>query len=150
MTNGVMLYWWRRKACEESLTPCNIWLLHWIRQVPHFILMQRPCSICTNSGHGLRNKWRWSSYWKISKIYRSLLYCLQCSAKTFQSHYQFAVFGMCFTAIGIVPRLHLSLQMLSSGLSELASTDDILYVRDALLPGKSDLEATYTFTKWVA
>ena len=38
-------------------------------------------------------------------------------------------------------------QMLPSGLSLLDSTDDILYVRDALLPGKSDLEATYIFTK---
>ena len=41
------------------------------------------------------------------------------------------------------------LQMLSSGLPGLTSTDDILYVRDALLPGKSDLEATHTFTKLV-
>ena len=37
--------------------------------------------------------------------------------------------------------------MLPSGLSAVDSTDDILYVRDALFPGKSDLEATYTFTK---
>lgn len=39
-------------------------------------------------------------------------------------------------------------QMLSSGLPELSSADDILYVRDALLPGRSDAEATYAFTKW--
>ena len=45
--------------------------------------------------------------------------------------------------------LELLLQMLSSGLPGLTSTDDILYVRDALLPGKSDLEATHTFTKLV-
>ena len=46
-----------------------------------------------------------------------------------------------------IKRYNHYLKMLSSGLSELGSTDDILYVRDALLPGKSDLEATYTFTK---
>ena len=45
--------------------------------------------------------------------------------------------------------LKLLLQMLSSGLPGLASTDDILYVRDALLPGKSDLEAAHIFTKLV-
>ena len=43
----------------------------------------------------------------------------------------------------------LIIQMLSSGLPGLTSTDDILYVRDALLPGKSDLEAMHTFTKLV-
>jgi len=39
--------------------------------------------------------------------------------------------------------------MLSSGLPEVSSTDDIQYVRDALLPGKTEAEATYAFTKWV-
>ena len=38
-------------------------------------------------------------------------------------------------------------QMLSCGLPELSSTDDIQYVRDALLPGKTKAEATYAFTK---
>lgn len=37
--------------------------------------------------------------------------------------------------------------MLSSGLPEVSSTDDIQYVRDALLPGKTEAEATYAFTK---
>jgi phosphatidylinositol-4-phosphate 3-kinase len=39
--------------------------------------------------------------------------------------------------------------MLSSGLAELSSADDVLYVRDALLPGRSDAEATYAFTKHI-
>ena len=41
------------------------------------------------------------------------------------------------------------LQMLSSGLPELSTTEDIQYVSDALLPGKSEPEATFTFTKYV-
>lgn len=49
----------------------------------------------------------------------------------------------------MVRLLEVHLQMLSSGLPGLTSTDDILYVRDALLPGKSDLEATHIFTKLV-
>ncbi|CAI8040303.1 Phosphatidylinositol 4-phosphate 3-kinase C2 domain-containing subunit alpha [Geodia barretti] len=39
--------------------------------------------------------------------------------------------------------------MLPSGLVELSSADDVLYVRDALLPGRSDAEATYAFTKHI-
>jgi phosphatidylinositol-4-phosphate 3-kinase len=39
--------------------------------------------------------------------------------------------------------------MLPSGLAELSSADDVLYVRDALLPGRSDAEATYAFTKHI-
>ena len=37
--------------------------------------------------------------------------------------------------------------MLPSGIAELSSADDVIYVRDALLPGRSDAEATYAFTK---
>ncbi len=37
---------------------------------------------------------------------------------------------------------------MSSGLPEISSLEDVQYVRDALLPGKSDSEATYAFTKY--
>ena len=38
---------------------------------------------------------------------------------------------------------------MSSGLPEVSSLEDVQYVRDALLPGKSEPEATYAFTKYV-
>ena len=41
-------------------------------------------------------------------------------------------------------------QILSSGLPEITSLEDVQYVRDALLPGKSEAEATYAFTKYVS
>ncbi len=40
------------------------------------------------------------------------------------------------------------LQMLSSGLPELSTTEDIQYVSDALLPGRTEPEATFAFTKY--
>ena len=39
------------------------------------------------------------------------------------------------------------LQMVSSGMAELSSVDDLGYVRDALLPGHTDTEATATFKR---
>ncbi len=41
------------------------------------------------------------------------------------------------------------LQMLSNNMPELASADDIQYVRDALMVGRTENEATYAFTKCV-
>lgn len=38
--------------------------------------------------------------------------------------------------------------MLSSGLPELSTTEDLQYVSDALLPGKSEPEATFAFTRY--
>ena len=40
-------------------------------------------------------------------------------------------------------------QMLTSGMPELSSSEDVQYVRDALLPGATDIEATISFTRSV-
>jgi len=37
--------------------------------------------------------------------------------------------------------------MLTSGIPELSSSEDVQYVRDALLPGVTDIEATIAFTR---
>jgi len=37
--------------------------------------------------------------------------------------------------------------MLTSGMPELSSSEDVQYVRDALLPGATDAEATISFTR---
>lgn len=39
--------------------------------------------------------------------------------------------------------------MLSNNLPEVASADDVQYVRDALMVGRTENEATYAFTKYV-
>lgn len=39
--------------------------------------------------------------------------------------------------------------MLTSGMPELSSSEDVQYVRDALLPGATDSEATISFTRSV-
>lgn len=39
--------------------------------------------------------------------------------------------------------------MLTSGMPELSSSEDVQYVRDALLPGVTDTEATIAFTRSV-
>ena len=39
--------------------------------------------------------------------------------------------------------------MLTSGMPELSSSEDVQYVRDALLPGATDTEATIAFTRSV-
>ena len=40
--------------------------------------------------------------------------------------------------------------MLTSGMPELSSTEDLQYVHDALLPGATDTEATNFFTRSVS
>ena len=40
--------------------------------------------------------------------------------------------------------------MLTSGMPELSSSEDVQYVRDALLPGATDTEATIAFTRSVS
>ena len=39
--------------------------------------------------------------------------------------------------------------MLTSGMPELSSSEDVQYVRDALMPGITDTEATIAFTRSV-
>ena len=39
--------------------------------------------------------------------------------------------------------------MLTSGMPELSSSEDVQYVRDAMLPGATDTEATIAFTRSV-
>lgn len=39
--------------------------------------------------------------------------------------------------------------MLTSGMPELSSSEDVQYVRDALLPEATDIEATIAFTRSV-
>ena len=39
--------------------------------------------------------------------------------------------------------------MLTSGMPELSSSEDVQYVRDALLPGATETEATIAFTRSV-
>ena len=49
----------------------------------------------------------------------------------------------------LAKRIPLSLQMLSNNMPQLASADDIQYVKDALMSDRTDNEATYAFTKFV-
>ena len=37
--------------------------------------------------------------------------------------------------------------MLTSGMPELSSSEDVQYVRDALMPGATDIEAIISFTR---
>lgn len=83
---------------------------------------------------------------------RDMAYVINGSDRTTEKFQSFT--DLCCTAYNAVRKhsdliISLLSLMLSSGLPGLTSTDDILYVRDALLPGKSDLEATHTFTKYI-